>query len=87
MTSPDTNKRTQVAIRAIIGKENSLIWGSVHYVADGLDWLPQSFFAEVDQPEEVSAFYDDMTHAVRQGARDICEAVFDLCHFQPSLPL
>jgi hypothetical protein len=85
MSSPNVPQSTRVVLRAAVGREGQLVWGVVTFDDGKEQWTPQSYYADVNEVQEVSAFYDDMTHAIRQQAKSICEAVYDLSCFDPPL--
>jgi hypothetical protein len=85
VTSPNTIKDSQVRLVATVGRDTECIYGVVDVHFAEHDDRPQTFYADPDCPEEVSAFYDDVTHAIRQSAKTICEAVYELSAFQPAL--
>jgi hypothetical protein len=85
MTSPNTLKDSRVDLHCAVGKEDDILFAAVTVTLPDLKWAPQTFYADSDCPEEVAAFYDDVTHCIRQQAKSICEAVYELAAFQPTL--
>ena len=86
MTSPVILQSTALELRLRAWRPLPLeLRSEVAIHLPGMAPYVRNYYADPADPEEVAAFYDDVTHEARTWRQLFDIALDDLCHMQPKL--